>query len=195
MQSFDNNRPDDGAWHDLASRSQLMKTGFNRHLQMFMDKSTPYVAPRWIVSSIMLLLFLARVVFSGGWYVICYALGIYYLSLFVDFISPRMDPEFRATQEELDVDSGPSLPTKANEEFKPFVRRLPEFKFWYMATKATLLSLVLSMFDMFDLPVFWPILLLYFIILLVLTLRKQINHMSRHGYVPWNRGKRRYDQG
>lgn len=25
---------------------------------------------------------------------------------------------------------GPSLPTKSNEEFKPFIRRLPEFKFW-----------------------------------------------------------------
>lgn len=27
-------------------------------------------------------------------------------------------------------DDGPTLPTKANEEFRPFIRRLPEFKFW-----------------------------------------------------------------
>lgn len=27
-------------------------------------------------------------------------------------------------------DDGPSLPTSANEEFRPFIRRLPEFKFW-----------------------------------------------------------------
>ena len=25
---------------------------------------------------------------------------------------------------------GPGLPTSAHQEFKPFVRRLPEFKFW-----------------------------------------------------------------
>lgn len=25
---------------------------------------------------------------------------------------------------------GPTLPQKGNDEFKPFVRRLPEFKFW-----------------------------------------------------------------
>ena len=28
------------------------------------------------------------------------------------------------------AEDGPSLPTKANEEFRPFMRRLPEFKFW-----------------------------------------------------------------
>lgn len=30
------------------------------------------------------------------------------------------------------IDEGPSLPTSANEEFRPFIRRLPEFKFWYL---------------------------------------------------------------
>lgn len=28
------------------------------------------------------------------------------------------------------LDDEPALPTKANEEFRPFMRRLPEFKFW-----------------------------------------------------------------
>ena len=28
-------------------------------------------------------------------------------------------------------EDGPTLPTKSDEEFKPFIRRLPEFKFWY----------------------------------------------------------------
>lgn len=28
------------------------------------------------------------------------------------------------------ADEGPALPTKQNEEFRPFIRRLPEFKFW-----------------------------------------------------------------
>jgi hypothetical protein len=46
-------------------------------------------------------------------------LGIYNLNLIIGFLSPQMDP---------DSDS-PALPTR-NEEYKPFVRRLPEFKFW-----------------------------------------------------------------
>lgn len=153
------------------------------------------IAPRWIFSATSLLIFMLRVVLSGGWYVICYALGIYYLSLFVDFLSPKIDPDYKATQEDIDPGSGPSLPTKVNDEFRPFIRRLPEYKFWYLGTRATLISLFLTMFDMFDLPVFWPILLLYFIVLLILTLRKQIQHMIKHGYVPWTTGKRRYGQG
>ena len=27
-------------------------------------------------------------------------------------------------------DDGPELPTKVDQEFRPFIRRLPEFKFW-----------------------------------------------------------------
>jgi len=30
----------------------------------------------------------------------------------------------------LSVEDGLSLPTKATEEFRPFMRQLPEFKFW-----------------------------------------------------------------
>ena len=29
-------------------------------------------------------------------------------------------------------DDGPELPMKSSDEFKPFMRRLPEFKFWYV---------------------------------------------------------------
>lgn len=179
----------------FAARSGQMTTQFRRQWSMFKDKITPFVVPRWIFSAVTLLLFMMRVIFGGGWYVICYALGIYYLNLLIDFLSPRIDPDFQATQEDLDLDSGPSLPTKVNDEFRPFVRRLPEFKFWYLGTKATLISLFLSMFDTFDLPVFWPILLLYFFVLTFLTLRRQIQHMYKHGYVPWTTGKRRYGPG
>jgi hypothetical protein len=28
------------------------------------------------------------------------------------------------------ADDGPTLPVSSNEEFRPFMRRLPEFKFW-----------------------------------------------------------------
>lgn len=35
------------------------------------------------------------------------------------------------------VDEGPALPTKQNEEFRPFIRRLPEFKFWWEPPRTT----------------------------------------------------------
>lgn len=61
------------------------------------------------------------------------------------------------------------LPTKQDDEFRPFVRRLPEFKFWYSATKAISIGFICSWFNMFDLPVFWPVLVIYWFILFALT--------------------------
>jgi len=172
----------------------MVKT-LSRHHQLFMDRITPHLVARWAFSASILMLFMLRVVIGEGWYVICYALGIYYLNLLIDFLSPKMDPDFQATREDLDPSSGPSLPTRVSDEFRPFIRRLPEYKFWYSGTKATLISLFLSMFNMFDLPVFWPILLFYFFLLTFLTLRRQIKHMYKHHYVPWTTGKKKYGQG
>lgn len=194
MDSFDIGGAGRRGEEDFAARTSQMVSSFSRQYSIFKDKITPFVVPRWSFTAVTLLLFMMRVIISGGWYVICYALGIYYLNLLIDFLSPRIDPDFQATQDDLDPDSGPSLPTKVNDEFKPFVRRLPEFKFWYLSTRATLWSLFLSMFSMFDLPVFWPILLLYFFVLTFLTLRRQIQHMYKHHYVPWTTGKTRYGQ-
>jgi hypothetical protein len=41
--------------------------------------------------------------------------------------------------------------------------RPSEFKFWLQATRATLFSLLLSLTRASDIPVYWPILLIYFI--------------------------------
>src|SRR4051812_24680584 len=47
----------------------------------------------------------------------------------------------------------------------------------YSCAKAVLLSLFLTFFSVFNVPVFWPILLLYFIVLFVLTMKRQLAHM------------------
>jgi hypothetical protein len=50
------------------------------------------------------------------------------------FLQPKFDPSLdNADMDTTDgglAEDGPSLPTKADEEFRPFIRRLPEFKFW-----------------------------------------------------------------
>jgi hypothetical protein len=56
---------------------------------------------------------------------VTYALGIYVLNLLIAFLSPRFDPELSSEEE-----GSPALPTSTDDEFKPFIRRLPEFKFW-----------------------------------------------------------------
>lgn len=109
--------------------------------------------------------------------------------------------------------SSGDLPTKSTDEFKPFVRRLPEFKFWHAATRAIVLAFCCSWSEIFNLPVFWPVLVVYWLILVVLTMRRQIQHMlskkhpehmklgregnadnilAEYRYVPWDFGKKNY---
>ena len=59
-------------------------------------------------------------------YIVTYGLGIYLLNNFIGFLSPMIDPE----------NEGPTLPTSGSEEYRPFSRRLPEFKFWCVAGAA-----------------------------------------------------------
>jgi hypothetical protein len=100
---------------------------------------------------------------------VAYGLGIYLLNLFLAFLSPKFDPSNEALDNEMEDGTASSLPTKQDEEFRPFIRRLPEFKFWHSATRAIGISFVCSWFAVFDVPVFWPVLVMYWIILFVLT--------------------------
>jgi len=47
----------------------------------------------------------------------------------------------------------------------------------------------MTFFSVFDVPVFWPILLCYWVVLFVLTMRRQIAHMIKYKYIPFNIGK------
>ncbi|KAF3674765.1 Protein RER1A [Capsicum baccatum] len=166
--------------------SQLTASA-SRSYQHFLDKTTPYLLYRWIAFFFIAVLYVVRVYLVEGFYVISYALGIYILNLLIGFLSPQVDPEFQ------ELSDGPILPTRETDEFRPFVRRLPEFKFWYSITKAFCIAFVLTFFDIFDVPVFWPILLFYWVVLFTLTMRRQIRHMLRYKYLPFSFGKQRYD--
>ena len=102
----------------------------------------------------------------------------------IGFISPQFDPE--------EADADLDLPTSESEEFRPFARRLPEFKVWFSCFKAVWMSLFMTFFGIFDVPVFWPILLGYFLMLFAITMKRQIKHMIKHKYVPFTWGKTKY---
>ncbi|KAL5556935.1 hypothetical protein UlMin_039171 [Ulmus minor] len=159
----------------------------SRRYQHLLDKSTPHVLNRWISCLALAFVYALRVYLVEGFYIVSYGLGIYILNLLIGFLSPQVDPEVH------ELSDGPSLPTRGSDEFRPFVRRLPEFKFWYSITKAFFIAFVMTFFSAFDVPVFWPILLFYWMVLFVMTMRRQIAHMIKYRYVPFSLGKQRYD--
>ncbi|WWD17247.1 hypothetical protein CI109_101685 [Kwoniella shandongensis] len=194
--------------------AQLVKENTNiyaRKFQALLDRSTPHTTERWLATAILFTLFLLNVVLRQGWYIVCYGLAIYILNLFLAFLQPRFDPSLAADLAADDVEEGaPGLPgsggakspsglkglmsgfTSGNEdeEFRPFIRRLPEFKFWYNATKAITISLTCTLTRATDVPVYWPILVIYFLTLFGLTMRRQIQHMIKYKYVPFDLGKK-----
>ncbi|XP_054786060.1 protein RER1B-like [Prosopis cineraria] len=173
-----------GSGSSAAPVSQGMQD-FMRLFQYYLDKTTPHTTYRWTGTLVLASIYVLRVYYVQGFYIVSYGLGIYLLNLLIGFLSPLVDPE-------LEPSDGPLLPTKGSDEFKPFIRRLPEFKFWYSFTKAFCIAFVMTFFSVFDVPVFWPILLCYWIVLFVLTMRRQIAHMIKYKYVPLNIGKQKY---
>ena len=154
--------------------------------QTYLDKSTPFTTYRWVGTAALLVIFFIRIFVAQGWYIgtppptflrnaklqtniiaVAYSLGIYLLNLFLAFLQPKFDP---STMENDGLEDGEAgLPTKQDEEFRPFIRRLPEFKFWHSATRAIVIGFMCSWFTIFDVPVFWPVLVVYWVILFCLT--------------------------
>ena len=104
-------------WVNKMKEAQLQA---RQKLQTILDKSTPKAGQRWAALGALIILYTIRVWMLEGFYIVTYGLGIFNLNLLIGFLSPQQDPETE----------GPQLPTKSDQEFKPFVRKLPEFKFW-----------------------------------------------------------------
>lgn len=160
--------------------------------RLLLDQATPMTVQRWAAVYVLIGLFMLRIVFAEGWYIICYTWAIFMLNLFLKFLTPKFDPSLEEDMRTESIEEGMQNMGEQDEEFRPFIRRLPEFQFWEKASWATVGALVASFIPILDIPVFWPILLVYFIVLFFLTMRRQIQHMVKFHYIPWDLGKMKY---
>jgi hypothetical protein len=92
-----------------------------RMYRFYLDKATPHAVYRWIGTLVIVAVYCSRLYYVRGFYIIVYGLGVYIVNLLSGFLSLLVDPEHA---------DGPLLPTSCSDEFKPLIRRLPEFKFW-----------------------------------------------------------------
>ena len=169
------------------------KVSFPKKIGMYINQIKDiiiiYKAERWGVIGILAVIYLIRMIHTKGYYALTYCIGINFLNAFLGFISPLNDPE------EEELNSGDSfLPQKNNEEFRPFQRKVKEYAFWSTMFWTFLFAIPMTFFKVFNLPVFWPTLLFYFILIFFLTMRKQIKHMIKYKYLPWDSGKKIYIQ-
>ena len=150
------------------------------------DKIIIYRFQRWIVVLILTVVYLFRMFYTKGYYALTYCIGIHFLNSFMAFISPLDDPE-----DDLPEESS-HLPQTNSEEFRPFHRKLKEYNFWRVMFWTLLVAIICTFSEAFDLPVFWPLLLFYFDLIFILVMRRQILHMIKYKYLPWDTGKKTY---
>ncbi|KAK4472168.1 hypothetical protein MN116_000466, partial [Schistosoma mekongi] len=135
-------------------------------VQYLYDAVTPHTVGRWCFTVFLIIFYILRIFITQGYHVVTYVMGIFLLNRLIDFLSPKIVPE--SSTDEV-------LPTKSSEEFRPFLRRLPELKFWNSCTICLFISIICTYWSFLDIPVFWPILVMYFVMLFYLTMKRQIS--------------------
>lgn len=147
-------------------------------LQRLSDSLVPWKWLRWLSFTSVLAAFVARVALLERHFFAAYVLAIYVLNQLMLFLSPASEDD--------DV-----RPAPTGVEYRPFVRALSEFRLWIRGFLATSAALAATFVDSLDMDVDGCALALYFAVLFVYTMKQQIFHMIRHGYVPWSGRKPR----
>ncbi|XP_034902428.1 protein RER1A [Populus alba] len=153
--------------------------------RFYLDKATPHAVYRWIGTLVIVAVYCSRLYYVRGFYIIVYGLGVYIVNLLSGFLSLLVDPEHEHAD-------GPLLPISCSDEFKPHIRRLPEFKFWYSFTRAFIMAFAMTFFPVFDVPVVWSILLCSWTLLFVVTMGCEIRYLIRYKCTLFNIRKQKY---
>lgn len=163
--------------NDISERWKKVR----RRYQQLMDVSVPHPELRWSGAGFLLLLYICRVVFVGGFYLVTYVVSIRQLFVMVDMITPSVP-----------IDT--PLPTSSSKEHEavPFVAKRQEFVVWKSSCWTLLCGLIATFFPFLDIPLYWPILVGYVIFLSVVHVGREVQKMIRYKYVPWNTGKKKF---
>ena len=73
-----------------ASSTAGIAESLSRKYQYVMDKSSPHILYRWLLFAFFLAMYLLRVYFANGWFIVTYGLGIYMLNQLIGFLSPQV---------------------------------------------------------------------------------------------------------
>lgn len=151
----------------------------NQHLR---DKISPFPTYRWAVTGVLALLYVIRLINIKSHAVITYCALVYLLHAFILFATPKDNsipsPFENSTNEEEDN----YIPSNIDNDFKPYVRRLPEYDFWVFTSEIVGVSYFLTFFSFTSIPVFVPILIIYFVFILLMTFWKLYKHSRKFQY-------------
>jgi len=126
---------------------------------------SPSPTQRWIITSILNIIFFLRIILGQGWYVFAILLILYNLYLIYLCFNSKINS----------VLNGPKLPVHHNEVFYlPTSEKQPseeEFnlQLWFSSIKASLVALSCTFCRFLDFPVGWSLIFLYVILMICVT--------------------------
>lgn len=71
------------------------------------DRYIIFLKERWIFTSVLFLIYFIRVLISGGFYVVSYILGLYFLHALVKFLTPLGLPDIEDEEDDKIIDELP----------------------------------------------------------------------------------------
>ena len=75
-----------------------------------------------------------------------------------------------------------STDQEENDDASPLISNMGEYGVWLRVTFAFSLGLICTCFKLLQIDVFWPLLVIYFVILLGYTIVKILRQMRKHSY-------------
>ena len=143
-------------------KAAQLQAQFNRQFQHYLDKSVPHIKERWGAFAVVVLIYITRFSFLRLLHR-TYGLGIYNLNLVIGFLSPQVDP---ATGDPPFHEGQRGV--QALRQEAPGVQVLVPIHQELRHQRSSCVRPNL------DVPVFWPILLMYWFMLFFMTMKQQI---------------------
>lgn len=158
---------------------------FGNKLRHAIDKLAVHRRMRWGAFALVFTAFSYRMVSLDGYYAAMYLLGFYIIQNLIQYITPSELPTIQEEEEMgaavYDIPESVTV-NRSDDNSKPILRKLGEFKLWKKIFLAASICFLATFVEALDVPVFWPILLFYFLFVLVSVVARQYQHMRRYGY-------------
>ncbi|PWA67177.1 hypothetical protein CTI12_AA312470 [Artemisia annua] len=151
--------------------------------RIYLDKTVLHIRNKWLGTATLAFILALRVIYLQRGYFIIYLLWSFTLILLGCFFVALVHPKIDATD-------GSLLPMKGTDEFRPFIRRLSEFTFWYNVTKAFIIAILMTFIEIFLFPFLTgPLVIVILFYLFAMTVNRTIGYMKKYKYVPFSIGK------
>ena len=145
-----------------------------RKYYYIIDSTLPFAKLRWLFTLILIIIYFYRC-FGMSYDVITYLIGFYIFQIMINYFTPK-------GLIEVEEEAEPLCESFEYGEDKPLVSEMSEFQVWERVSSAFMLGICCTLFKAFQIDVFFPLLMIYFVILICYTIHKIVTKMKKYGY-------------